>query len=98
MRRTPLEAQSAPDGEPLCRSGVGLGSRQHQLALGLGPRCVHAGEEGGKLLELPVLEQCCCSRAGQCAVPVSWQWGSPSAPVSVPWVSVGVWSLGEGQD
>ena len=32
MLRTPLEAQTAPDGEPLCRSGVGMGSCQEQVA------------------------------------------------------------------
>ena len=64
MLRTPLEAQSAPDGEPLCRSGVGIGSCQKQLAVMQGLPCVHAEEEGRVLPELPSLEPWCCSRAG----------------------------------
>ncbi len=64
MLRTPLEAQTAPDGEPLCRSGVGLGSCQKQIAVLLGLLRVQARVEVCVLPELPALEQRCCSRVG----------------------------------
>ncbi len=50
MLRTPLEAQSAPDRELLCQSGVGLGSFQRELAVVLGLQCVRVGGEEGVLL------------------------------------------------
>jgi hypothetical protein len=57
MLRTPLATQTAPDGEPLCHTGVVQGSCQKQVAGLLGLLCVRAGEGGGVLPEPPAPER-----------------------------------------